>query len=95
MLDELARPVLFYPWHQNDHFDLLGILQCGEVVGQVSESVTMEDLVDWGARIKEEAAALDGTVVQILFDNIETGRVSQLETIPVQSQQGTAISRNF
>jgi len=91
MLDELARPVLSYPWHQNDHFDLLGILQCGEVVGQVSSSITMENLVDWGARLKEAAAALDGTVVQILFDNIETGRVSQLETTAVP-QQSIAIS---
>ena len=92
MLDEQGRAVLLYPWHQNDHFDLLGILQCREVVGQVSSSISMEELVDWGARMKEAAAALDGTIVQVLFDNIETGRVSQLETITLPCQLGISIS---
>ena len=94
MLDELARPVLLYPWHQNDHFDLLGILQGREVVAQLSPSISMEYLVDWGARLKEAAATLDGTAVQVLFDNIETGRVSQLETRPLPSQHCISISKS-
>jgi hypothetical protein len=92
MLDELGRPVLLYPWYQNDHFDLMGILQSREVVGQVSSSISMEELVDWGVRLKEATAALDGTIVQVLFDNIETGRVSQLETILVPGQKCMSIS---
>lgn len=85
MLDEYQQPVLLYPWHQNDHFDLLGILQVREVVAHVPSSIRMEDLVDWGARLKDAAASMDGTIIQVLFDNVNTGRVSQLQDFPIES----------
>lgn len=85
MLDEHAQPVLLYPWHLNDHFDLLGILQGREFVAQIPPTISMEDLVEWGARLKEASASLDGTV-QVLFDNMDTGRVSQLQSLPAQLQ---------
>ena len=39
--------------------------------------------MDWGARLKDSAAAVDRTMVQVLFDNVDTGRVSQLQELPV------------
>lgn len=86
MLDEHAKPVLLYPWHQNDHFDLLGILQAREVVAQIPSSVSMEKLVDWGAKLKDLAATTDGAELQVLFENMDTGRVSQLQKTPATLQ---------
>ena len=86
MLNEHAQPALLYPLHMNDHFDLLGILQSREFVAQIPSTMSMESLVDWGARLKDAAASLDGTVVQVLFDNMDTGRVSQLQSLPAQLQ---------
>jgi len=76
---------LLYHWKQNDHFDLLGILQSREFVAQIPGDLSMEALVDWGARLKD-AAMIDGTMVQVLFDNLDTGRVSQLQGMPVMHQ---------
>lgn len=86
MLDEHGQPALLYPLHTNDHFDLLGILQSGEFVAQIPPTTSMESLVDWGARLKDTAASMDGTIVQVLFDNMDTGRVSQLQSLPAQLQ---------
>jgi hypothetical protein len=90
MLDEHGQQVLLYHWNQNDHFDLLGVLQAREMVGQIDNSVSMEALVDWGARLKDAAALVDGTEVQVLFENVDTGRVSQLQSFPVPSQVAKA-----
>ena len=86
ILDEHAQPALLYPLHMNDHFDLLGILQSREFVAHIPPTIRMESLVDWGARLKDAAASMDGTTVQVLFDNMDTGRVSQLQSLPVQLQ---------
>jgi hypothetical protein len=86
MLDEHAQPALLYPLHMNDHFDLLGILQSREFVAHIPPTIKMESLVDWGARLKDAAASIDGTTVQVLFDNMDTGRVSQLQSLPAQLQ---------
>ena len=86
MLDEHAQPALLYPLHMNDHFDLLGILQSREFVAQIPPTISMECLVDWAARLKDAAASMDGTVVQVLFDNMDTGRVSQLKSLPAKLQ---------
>jgi hypothetical protein len=90
MLDAHGQQVLLYHWNQNDHFDLLGILQAREMVAQIDPSVSMEVLVDWGARLKDAAALVDGTEVQVLFENADTGRVSQLQSFPVPSQAAKA-----
>jgi hypothetical protein len=90
MLDEHGQQVLLYHWNQSDHFDLLGILQAREMVAQIGPSVSMEVLVDWGARSKDAAALVDGTEVQVLFENADTGRVSQLQSFPVPSQVAKA-----
>ena len=86
MLDEHGQQVLLYHSNHNDPFDLLGILQAREMVAQIDPSVSMEVLVDWGARLKDAAALVDGTEVQVLFENADTGRVSQLQSFPVPSQ---------
>src|SRR5579859_2604733 len=93
MLDERGAPVLLYPWQQNDHFDLLGILQSRECVIHIPRETDMEALVDWGARLKDAAMRLDGTVVQVLFENLDTGRVSQLKGIATPPAQPSRASR--
>jgi hypothetical protein len=85
MIDEAGNMQLLYHWQQNDHFDLLGILQSREFVAQIPGDLSMEALVDWGARLKD-AAMVDGAVVQVLFDNLDTGRVSQLQGMPIMHQ---------
>jgi len=94
MLDEHEQPVLLYPWNLNDHFDLLGILQGREFVAQIPSTISMERLVDWGARLKDAAASVDGTVVQVLFDNVDTGRVSQLQNLPAQLRNNPFCSQS-
>ena len=86
MLDEHGNPALLYPLHMNDHFDMLGILQSREFVAQIPPTMSMEILVDWAATLKDTAASLDGTVIQVLFDNMDTGRVSQLQSLPAKLQ---------
>ena len=83
MLDECGKPSMLYPCHLNDHFDLLGILRGREVVLQISAAMSMEALVDWAARLKDTAASKK-IPIQVLFDNPETGRVSQLRDLPVR-----------
>jgi hypothetical protein len=85
MLDEFGKPSMLYPCHLNDHFDLLGILQGREVVLQISGGMSMEAVVDWAARLKDTAAS-KMTSLQVLFDNPETGRVSQLKDLPDRLQ---------
>jgi hypothetical protein len=85
MLDEFGKPSMLYPCHLNDHFDLLGILQGREVVLQISGGMSMEGAVDWAARLKDSAASKK-LRLQVLFDNPETGRVSQLKDMPDVSQ---------
>jgi hypothetical protein len=92
MIDETGHKQAMYHWQQNDCFDLLGILQSREFVAQIPGDVSMEALVDWGARLKDAAAMVDGKVVQVLFDNLDTGRVSQLQGLPVMQQFASSTS---
>jgi hypothetical protein len=85
MLDEFGKPSMLYPCNLNDHFDLLGILQGREVVLQISGGMSMEAVVDWAAGLKDTAAS-KMTRLQVLFDNPETGRVSQLKDLPDRLQ---------
>jgi len=92
MLDECGKPIMLYPCHLNDHFDLLGIFRGREVVLQISTYMSMEVLVDWAARLKDTAAS-ENIPIQVLFDNPETGRVSQLQDLPARLQPSPEAQR--
>ena len=94
MLDEHGTTALQYPWYENDSFDLLGIIEVGEVVAQISSDLSMEELVEWGARLKDSAELGYGTVIQVLFDNIDTGRVSQLQSLYDKSRNPLMTGRD-
>ena len=87
-LDEHGNPIAAYSYHDNDYFNLLGILKDGEFVTQISYEIPMEAVIGWATELKDSKYLKEeGRDIQVLFENDITGRISQIKEVSLREQQ--------